>query len=254
MSELVHLQLGGARARITLDRPPLDILTTAMMRDLAAALDRASTEAGVRVVRLDAAGKVFSAGVDVGEHEGEALGPMLEALRGLFEAFGRARVVTVAVVHGAALGGGCELALGTDLCLASTRASFGQPEVWLGVFAPPASVLLPRIVGERRALALLLTGEAISAAEAHALGIVNRVFPEDTFARDVDAWIERLLELSGAALRMAKRAVVATRALPIEEAYRAVERLYLDELMETEDAAEGLRAFIEKRSPSWKHR
>jgi len=120
--------------------------------------------------------------------------------------------------------------------------------------APPASVLLPRIAGERRALSLLLTGEAVSASEAQAIGIVHRVFPEGTFARDADAWIERLLEMSGSALRMVKRAVLAARGLDAEEALGAVDRLYREELMRTEDAREGLRAFLEKRTPSWKHR
>lgn len=254
MSDFVKLRLDGPLARITLDRPPLNILTTAMMTDLALALDRASLSSGVRLVRLDAAGKAFSAGVDVGEHQADALRPMMDALRALFEAFDRVPVPTISVVHGAALGGGCELALGTDLCFASDRATFGQPEVKLGVFAPPASVLLPRIVGERHALGLLLTGETVRASEACALGIVNRVFPDSTFAEEVDGLVGRLLEMSGAALRMAKRAVIAARGKPAEEAHRALERLYVDELMKTEDAGEGLRAFLEKRPPSWRHR
>jgi len=251
---LVQVALEGPVARITLDRPPLNVLTTAMMREIAEVLDRTASMPEVRVIRLDAVGKVFCAGVDVGEHEGEALAPMMDALRGLFDALGRVTVPVVSVVHGAALGGGCELVLGTDVCLASERASFGQPEVRLGLFAPPASVLLPRIAGERRALSLLLTGEAVSASEAQAIGIVHRVFPEGTFARDADAWIERLLEMSGSALRMVKRAVLAARGLDAEEALGAVDRLYREELMRTEDAREGLRAFLEKRTPSWKHR
>lgn len=254
MSDLVRLSFEGPLARITLDRPPLNILTTAMMRELGASLDRASARAETRLVRLDAAGKVFSAGVDVADHEGPKLRPMMEALRDLFDAFDRVPVPTVAVVHGAALGGGMEVALGTDLCIASDRASFGQPEIRLGVFAPPASVLLPRVCGERRALGLLLTGETIPATEAHAMGIVNRVFPAESFDADSSAFLARLLEHSGAALRLAKRAVVSTRALERGSAQRAVFDQYMDELMETADAHEGLRAFLEKRPPAWRHR
>jgi cyclohexa-1,5-dienecarbonyl-CoA hydratase len=254
MSEHVRLAIEGPLARITLDRPPLNILTTAMMRDLAEALGRADASAEVRLVRLDAVGKVFSAGVDVADHEGDLLRPMMDSLRSLFDAFERVGTPTVVVVHGAALGGGCEVALGADLCLASERASFGQPEIRLGVFAPPASVLLPRICGERNALDFLLGGETVPAEEARRLGIVNRVFPAETFDRDVDAYLGRLLEYSGSALRLAKRAVTATRALDRGGAQRAVFDLYLDELMKTPDANEGLRAFLEKRPPVWRHR
>jgi enoyl-CoA hydratase/carnithine racemase len=164
MAENVRVSEGGPMARITLHRPPLNVLTTSMLRDLATALDRVAADDDVRLVRLDAEGKVFSAGVDVGDHAGEALAPMMDAFVAVFEAFERVPVPTVAVVHGAALGGGCELTLATDLCLASDAASFGQPEIRLGVLAPPASVLLPRLVGERRAFDLLLSGETMPAS------------------------------------------------------------------------------------------
>ncbi len=253
MADPVRLEIEGPQARIVLDRPPLNILTLAMLRSLGNALEEASRTEGVRLVRVEARGKVFSAGVDVADHADDALPPMMQALVRLFDAFDAVPQPTVAVVHGAALGGGCELVLATDLCVASERASFGQPEVRLGVIAPPASVLLPRIVGERRALHMLLSGETIPATEAERLGIVNRVFPEASFAAGVDAWLGRLLELSGSALRFAKRAVVTSRALPVREAHRRACRIYLEELMGTRDAHEGVRAFLEKRSPDWTH-
>jgi cyclohexa-1,5-dienecarbonyl-CoA hydratase len=253
-AETVHVAIDGPLGRITLDRPPLNVLTTAMMRELTAAIARLAASTEVRVVRLDAAGKVFCAGVDVGEHRGEALGPMMEALFTLFETFERVPQPIVAVVHGAALGGGCEVVLAADLCFASDRASFGQPEVRLGVFAPPASVLLPRVIGERRALGFLLSGEAISAERALAAGLVNEVFPDARFAEDAEASIARLLEMSGTALRLAKRAVVEARGLPARDGHRSVQRLYLDELMRTFDAEEGLAAFLEKRPPVFRHR
>jgi len=254
MSDTVRLSVDEGLARITLDRPPLNVFTIGMLGDLTEALSDVAGRDDVRLVRLDAAGKVFSAGVDVGDHMGDKLGPMMETFGKLFETYERMPMPTVAVVHGAALGGGCEVALGTDLCVASERATFGQPEIRLGVFAPPASVLLPRLAGERRALGLLLTGESISAGEAALFGVVNKVFPTEGFAEDVDTWFEGLLQLSGAALRQAKRAVVATRNLPLREAHRAVDRIYLDELMQTADANEGLQSFMQKRKPTWKHR
>jgi cyclohexa-1,5-dienecarbonyl-CoA hydratase len=211
MADAVQMRFEGPVARITLHRPPLNVLTTSMMTALATSLDEAARRDEIRLVRLDAEGKVFCAGVDVGEHLGDRLTPMMNSLLGLFEAFALVPQPIVAVVHGPALGGGCELVLGCDLCLAAERASFGQPEIRLGVFAPPASVLLPRIVGERRALAMLLTGESVTSAEAERIGLVNRVFPDDGFEAEVEAWFERLLELPGAALRQAKCAVTEAR-------------------------------------------
>jgi cyclohexa-1,5-dienecarbonyl-CoA hydratase len=254
MDEGIRVSIDGPVARITLHRPPLNVLTTEMLRDLAEAFDTAAADAAVRIVRLDAEGKVFCAGVDVADHAGEALAPMMDALVAFVDSVERVPVPTVAVVHGAALGGGCEVVLATDLCLASEKASFGQPEIRLGVFAPPASVLLPRIIGERRALGLLLSGEAIPASEAERFGLVNRVFSADGFNDAVSEWFERMLSLSGAALRLAKRAVVVARGKPAGEAHRELVRLYLDELMKTADADEGIRSFLEKRPPEWKHR
>lgn len=254
MAEPVRYAVDGGLARITLDRPPVNVLTNAMMRDLAATLRRAAADPVVRVIRLDAAGKAFSAGVDVGDHVGERLSEMMDALGELFRAFAATPQPVVAVVQGAALGGGCELVLGCDLCVAGERATFGQPEILLGVFAPPATVLLPRIVGTRVAAELLLGGQTISAAEAKRVGLVNAVFPDDRLETEAEAWIGRLLRTSGAALRHAKRALRVAEDLPADRAHAELSRLYLSELMATEDAHEGLASFLEKRPPSWKHR
>lgn len=253
MSEVV-LAIEGAVARITLDRPPLNVLSTSTMLDLASALASAGSRSEVRVVRLDARGKAFCAGVDVADHVGDALHAMMRALGDLFAAFERVPQPVVAVVEGAALGGGLELVLGCDLCVAAERARFGQPEIKLGVFAPPASVLLPRIVGERKAAEMLFLGESVDAREAARLGLVNAVFPDLSFEHDAAEWVGKLAALSGSALRLAKRAVVTARGLPAREAHEALHRIYMDELMRTADAEEGLRSFLEKRPPSWSHR
>jgi len=254
METTVRLSIEGPLARITLDRPPLNVLTIAMLDTLSGHLERIAEDRTVRVVRLDAIGKVFSAGVDVGDHVGDKVRAMMDSLVRLFESFERVPQPIVAAVHGAALGGGCEVVLGADLRWASDRASFGQPEVRLGLFAPPASVLLPRLIGEGRALQLLLTGETVSAADAERMGLVEAVVPADRFEDEVDARFARLLELSGEALRQAKAAVRAVRDRSPAEGHRALHRIYLDELMQTADAAEGLASFLEKRSPSWSHR
>ena len=251
----IRTQDDGPRRRLILDRPPLNVLTTVDLRHLADELERAGDDPEIRLVTLEARGETFSAGVDVADHIGAArIGTMLAALERLFDAFDKLPVVTVALVRGPALGGGCELCLATDLCLASDRASFGQPEIRLGLFAPPASVLLPRRLGERRALELLLSGEPVSAEEALRIGLANRVFPDDRFDELAAESLERLLGMSRAALTLAKQAVQLARAGPQGAAHRAVNRLYADQLMRTEDAAEGLEAFVQKRRPRWKHR
>ena len=253
-SETIHVEIASGLARITLDRPPVNVLTTAMMRDLAAGLRRVAGDETVRVVRLDAAGKTFSAGVDVGDHLGDLLPSMMAALGDLFVAFENVPQPVVAVVQGAALGGGLEVVLGCDLVVASEKATFGQPEIKLGVFAPPATVLLPRRIGLGAATALLLTGDSVDASEAKRLGLANEVFPGEGFDAAAAAWIDRLLALSGAALRRAKTALRESYGIPVGEAHIRLHDLYMNDLMTTEDAHEGLRSFVEKRPAAWKHR
>ena len=254
--EMTHVRLGvaGGLARITLDRPPVNVLTTAMMRALTQALRDAAADPGVRVVRLDAVGKAFCAGVDVGDHLGDKLPEMMDALAGLFEAFDAVPQPVVAVVQGAALGGGLELLLGCDLVVASEAATFGQPEIKLGVFAPPATVLLPRLIGERAATRLLLTGETIDARAAERLGLLSDVAAPAALEDAAGARIASLLALSGASLVHAKRAIREARDIATRDAHARLHALYLGSLMSTEDAHEGLRSFMEKRPPVWKHR
>ena len=250
----VRVAIGDGLARLTLDRPPVNVLTTAMMEELAEALSAASARDDVRVIRLDAAGKHFCAGVDVLDHEGDRLAPMMRALAELFLAFERTPQPIVAVVQGACLGGGLELVLACDLAVASSRATFGQPEIKLGVFAPPASVLLPRVAGWGVARGILLTGEPIEASDAKACGIVHAVAEPETLDTEAARFVDGLLALSGATLRQAKRAIAEAAGLPLRSAHERVHEIYLEELMATADAAEGLRAFVEKRPPVWTHR
>jgi cyclohexa-1,5-dienecarbonyl-CoA hydratase len=178
----------------------------------------------------------------------------MDALAQLFTAFDAVPQPIVAVVQGAALGGGLELLLGCDLVLASETATFGQPEIKLGVFAPPATVLLPRLIGARAATRLLLTGESFDARAAERLGLVHEVVAAGGLEEAAAARVGALLALSGAALRHAKRAIREARDAPVAEAHARLHALYLGSLMSTEDAHEGLRSFMEKRPPAWKHR
>lgn len=153
-----------------------------------------------------------------------------------------------------ALGGGCELAVSCDMVFASDRATFGQPEIKVGVFPPVAAVLFPHLIGRNRALELLLTGDVIEAAEARAIGLVNKVIPAQSFREKTDEFIGKLTSLSGPVLRLTKRAVDRGLYLSVNEGISAVEQLYLGELMKTDDAREGLNAFLEKRKPIWKNK
>jgi len=162
--------------------------------------------------------------------------------------------VTVALVRGVALGGGCELALACDFVLASDRAKFGQPEIQLGVFPPVAAYQLSRQLPPRKGLELLLSGESVDAPTAERLGLVNAVFPAAEFETRANEWLQRLTRQSASTLRMTKKAFRIAQADDFDERLARVERLYLEELMQTSDANEGLNAFLEKRRPAWQHR
>lgn len=241
----------GGVARIVLARPPLNILTIAMMEEVAAALRWAAALGGLKAVLFAAEGKAFSAGVDVEDHRGERVKPMLEAFHGIFRLLHDLDCPTVAAVQGAALGGGAELATFCDLVIASEAATVGQPEIKVGVFAPIAVLHYPLRVGPHRALQLLLSGRVVGAAEALQLGLVDRVVPAETLAEAVEADLGRFTAQSAAVLRLTKRAVRESLRLPFHLALSQLEDLYQYELMATEDAAEGLRAFAEKRRPVW---
>lgn len=232
---------GGAVARLTLTRPPLNVLTTEMMEELGEALAWAAAQPLLKVLLLAAEGKVFSAGVDIEDQRGDRTKPMLEAFHGLFRLL-------------RALGGGAELATFCDLVVASEAATVGQPEIKVGVFPPVAMAHYPRRVGPHRALQLVLSGRVIEAAEALRIGLVDRVVPPDRLVETVEAEIERFTSHSAAVLRLSKRALRESLDLPFDEALASLEAVYQYELMVTADAQEGLRAFSEKRKPVWRDR
>jgi cyclohexa-1,5-dienecarbonyl-CoA hydratase len=239
---------------LTLDRPPLNVLTIAMMRELSAAIEQAPRQASLRAVVLRGAGKAFSAGVDIGEHQGETLRPLLGAFHELILRLLSSSVPVVAAVHGVALGGGCELATAADLVLIAEDARIGVPEIKLGVYPPAAAVLFPRLIGTHRGLELILTGEPISGAEAAQIGLANRAVPAAELDAAVEALLARLRASSGAALRFARRAVIDSLDRGVGAALEHLERVQLEELIPSADAQEGLRAFLEKRPPVWQHR
>jgi len=242
--------------RITFARPPLNIFNIAMMGEINDAINKCASRRDVVAILFEAGdeARAFSAGVAVEEHAEETIYQMLDSFHGIFRGLEQAGKPSVAVVDGAALGGGCELVAGCDLVIATERARFGQPEIKLGVFPPVAAVLLPRIIGDKRARELILTGELIDAAEALRLGLINTVVPHAELGQKTQELLVKLRELSAPALEATKRAIDLARGASFEDGLKRVEDLYLNELMKTEDAHEGINAFMQKRKPVWKNK
>lgn len=241
-------------ARVTLNQPPLNIIGIPMMKEIHRALEHIKAAGDAKILVLDHQGKAFSAGVSIKDHSPEMVGEMLETFHGIFRFLDSLELPSVALVDGMALGGGCELAVYCDMVIASDRATFGQPEIKVGVFPPVAAAVFPRLVGRSRTLELLLTGEVIEAAEARAIGLINKVYPAQVFREKSDEYIRKLTSLSGKVLSLTKRAVDESLYRSVIEGISATEQLYLRELMKTEDAQEGLNAFLEKRKPVWKNK
>ena len=254
--EHIKFQIEDRVGRITFARPPLNIFDIAMMREIDRALTECMEQHQMVAVVFDAVrgSRAFSAGVSVPEHMAETIYQMLESFHAIFRTMGQMAKPAIAVVDGGALGGGCELVACCDIVVSSTAAKYGQPEIKLGVFPPVAVVMLPRIIGERRARELIFTGELIDAAEALRLGLVNYVVETGALEQKTQEILARLRELSAPALAMTKQAMDISRGQTFEEALAKVEDLYLNELMKTEDAQEGVNAFMEKRKPAWRHR
>jgi cyclohexa-1,5-dienecarbonyl-CoA hydratase len=242
-------------ARITFARPPLNVFNIEMMNEIAQALGECSRRDLVAIV-FDAEenSRAFSAGVSVEEHVPETVFQMLDAFHAIFRQLDQLSKPTIALVDGLALGGGCELVAACDIVIASDRARFGQPEIKLGVFPPVAAVLLPAIIGEKRARELILTGEMIDAAEARNWGLCNHVVPSNRLEQKAQDLLGKLREHSGVAVEFARRALDLGRGRTLDSALTDQENIYLHELMKTQDALEGVKAFTEKRKPVWRNR
>jgi cyclohexa-1,5-dienecarbonyl-CoA hydratase len=250
----IAYEVKNSVARITLRHPPLNIIDIPMMEELDHALARAHSAPDIKVLLIGHEGKAFSAGVSIQDHSPDKVEEMLEKFHAIFRLLNSLDVPTVALVDGMALGGGCELAAFCDMVLASDRATFGQPEIKVGVFPPVAAVLFPHLIGRNRALELLLTGDTIDAAEAKTIGLINQVFPAESFSDKAAEFLTKLTSLSGPVLKLTKRAVDQALYARVVDGIAGVEKLYLNELMQTEDAREGLSAFLEKRKPIWKNK
>ncbi|MCC4117341.1 enoyl-CoA hydratase/isomerase family protein [Aromatoleum toluclasticum] len=241
-------------ATLTINRPPFNVLDIPTMEEMNVALDQCLADNSVKLLMITGAGeKAFSAGVEVADHTPDKVDRMIEVFHGIFRRMQQLPIPTLAAVNGVALGGGMEVAIACDMLVAASNAKFGQPEIKLAVFPPIAAVLLPRLVPPARALELLLGGENIGADEAKAIGLVNRVFAKESFAADVQGFVAPFLTLSRAALASTRKTIRAVADKPFGAALDTAENIYLNELMHTDDAKEGLAAFLEKRKPVWRN-
>ena len=249
----VWLERDGALLRVCLARPKANLIDAEMIGALFVALDTHRDNPGLLAALIDHEGPHFSFGASVEEHLPERCDAMLRQLHSLLhEMLGWPRPILVAV-RGQCLGGGLELAAAGSLIFAAPDAQLGQPEMKLGVFAPAASVLLPLRIGQARAEDLLYSGRSIDAPTALAWGLANAV-SEGPSATALEYFDQHLAMKSAASLALAVRAARE----PFAELARArladVEMLYLEKLMNTRDANEGLVAFMQKRAPRWEHR
>jgi len=251
----IHFRIEDRVGRITFARPPLNVFNIEMMREIAAAIGECNQRDVVAIVfDADKQCRSFSAGVAIEEHVQETIFQMLDAFHSIFRLLEQIAKPAIALVDGAALGGGCELVAACDIVIASDRSRFGQPEIKLGVFPPVAAVLLPRAIGEKRARELILTGEIIDAVEAGRLGLCSDVVPSTAIEPKLLEVLAKLKELSGTSLQFARQALDLGRGRSIDAALTEQENIYLHELMKTQDANEGIKAFMEKRKPVWRNR
>jgi cyclohexa-1,5-dienecarbonyl-CoA hydratase len=239
-------------ARIGLSNPPLNIIDIPMMENLAEALTDIETRPEIAIVILSGSQKAFSAGVDVAAHTPDKVEQMLAKFHSVIRTLVASKKVTIAAVHGHCLGGGAELAIVCDLVYTSELATWGFPEIKLGCYPPVAVTALAALVGQKHAADLVLTGRSITGRVAAAIGLANAVVPEVDLEHAVQDAVRHLSTLSPTALAITKKAIYAWDSMHFDKGLARAEKIYFDELMKTEDAQEGINAFLEKRQPVWK--
>lgn len=247
------LDRDGALLRLRLARPKANLIDAAMIAALHESLVGYRESAGLRAVLLDSEGPHFSFGASVEEHLPGRCEAMLSSLHALLLAMLEFPVPILVAVHGQCLGGGLEVALAGGPIFAAPDAQLGQPEMKLGVFAPAASCLLPYRVNQPAAEDLLFSGRSVGGEEAKAIGLVQDL-AADPEAAALAYFDQHLATKSAAALACALAAVRSPYIADLRRGLAQVERLYLDRLMQTRDADEGLNAFLAKRQPQWEHR
>jgi cyclohexa-1,5-dienecarbonyl-CoA hydratase len=245
------VDVDSSAARIVLRNAPLNVIDIPMMEELAQALADIEARSDVSVVVICGEGKGLSAGVDIAAHAPERVEEMLTKFHAVIRALLNSRKVTIAAVHGHCLGGGAELAMVCDVVYTTASARWGFPEIKLGCYPPVACTALAALVGQKRAGELILTGRTISGTEAAEIGLANHAVTEEELKSAVDETVQQVRKMSPTSLAITKKAIYAWDAAHFDKGLARAEKIYLEELMKTADAQEGIRAFMEKRTPKW---
>jgi cyclohexa-1,5-dienecarbonyl-CoA hydratase len=241
-------------ARITLNNSPVNVIDMPMMEELTSVLADIESDAQIYAIVLRGDGDNFSAGVDVAAHTPDKVNSMVEKFHGVVRSLIASKKVTIAAVHGNCLGGGAELAMMCDIVITSDDATWGFPEIRLGCFPPIAATALGALIGQKRASDLILTGAMTLGTEAAEIGLATRAVTADNMDAAIKEAIEHLQKLSPVALAIAKKAIYSWDSIHFDKGLARSEKIYLEELMKTEDAREGIKAFLEKRNPMWQGR
>lgn len=242
-------------AKIILDDGKGNVLDHIMMEELLEILKSFGSNNNIKLITFEGAGKHFSFGASVEEHTKELAGAMLQSFHQLFYIIRDLAIPTLSKISGQCLGGGFELALACNFLFADKSARVGQPEIILGVFPPPASIILPLKIGNARAEELLITGKTITAEEGKVMGLINDVFEDKAIMETaIDEWITKnIVPKSASSLRYAVKASRTTFNYILGNKLPVLEYMYVNDLMETADANEGINSFLEKRKPQWKN-
>ena len=250
----VRFETSGHVARVTLNRPQrLNAVDQATESELDAIWTRIEQDRSVRCVVLTGTGRAFCAGADMKEAGPDGLDYWEGTNRHGFGGCamgGRVSAPVIAAVNGFALGGGFEMVLGCDIVIAAESASFGFPEPRVGRIPVDGMHVLPRLIPQKTALGILMTGRRVSASEAHEMGLVNEVVPDEQLESTVDRWVAEILDCAPLSLSAIKRSVYDLRALPVPEA-RRTRSASLVAAMTSDDSQEGVKAFVERRKPEW---
>lgn len=249
----------GPILRITLDSPPANALSMAMIASLRGHLANAAETAAVRVIVIAAKGKVFSAGHDLKEittHRADAdrgrafFADLMAECGALMQEIVRHPKPVIAAVGGVASAAGCQIVASCDLAIATTEATFATPGVNIGLFCSTPMVALSRNVSAKHAMEMLLTGEMIDATTAREFGLVNRVVPPEYLDQIVDKYAQTIASKSALTLKIGKEAFYAQAEMSLSDAYAYAGRIMVENML-ARDAAEGIGAFVEKRKPEW---
>jgi cyclohexa-1,5-dienecarbonyl-CoA hydratase len=251
-SARLALEITAPLASLTLTHPPLNVIDLQMMDELRQAITQISEHREICAMLLKGSGRAFSAGVDVAAHTPDMVPTMLQKFHGLLMALVKLPQITIAQVHGACLGGGAELAMMCDLFFTTPDAQWGFPEITLGCYPPVACAALSALVGQKKAAELIFTGRTFSGDDAAAWGLANRAVAQEQIEGAVRETVDRLAKLSPAALAHAKKAFYGWDSIHLDKGLARAEKIYVEELMQTEDAREGIQAWLEKRQPKWK--